>query len=77
MTDLAGKISGYAYDSNNNLSTVTYPDGKVRTYHYEDPAHTHALRITDENGDRYARSPTTLKAERSRRSMPVARVASR
>ena len=50
----------YTYDAANNLSTVTYPDGKVKTYLYNEPPYTgganlpNALTgITDENGVRY------------------------
>ena len=49
------------YDSAGNLVSVVYPDGRSRTYHYNEADHTgganlpHALTgITDENGDRYA-----------------------
>lgn len=45
----------YGYDSANRLSVVTYPDGQVKTYHYEDTRFPNALTgITDENGNRYA-----------------------
>jgi len=54
MMDLAGNLTTYTHDSNNNLVTVTYPDGSVRQYHYEHPAHKNALTgITDERGVRY------------------------
>ena len=43
------------YDAANNLTSVTYPDNKVRTYHYEDSRFPNNLTgITDENGNRYA-----------------------
>ena len=49
-----GSIS-YAYDANNNLISVTYPDQKTRQYLYEDSAHPNALTgILDENGTRFA-----------------------
>ncbi|MDD5114938.1 MAG: DUF6531 domain-containing protein, partial [Methylobacter sp.] len=61
MADPAGGLHRYAYDTANNLTSVTYPDLKTRTYHYNEPAHTsgvslpHALTgITDENGNRFA-----------------------
>ena len=61
VTDPAGGILTYGYDAQSNLVSVTYPDGRSKTYHYNEPAHTsganlpHALTgITDENGDRYA-----------------------
>ena len=45
----------YAYDTDENLSTVTKPDTEVRTYHYEDTNFDHALTgITDEKGVRFA-----------------------
>ncbi len=51
----------YKYDRNNNLTSVTYPDGKTKTYLYGESAYTpganlpHALTgIIDENGTRYA-----------------------
>lgn len=45
----------YTYDSNNNLSSITYPDGKTKQYLYENATYLHALTgIMDENGDRYA-----------------------
>ena len=56
MTNLADGITTYAYstDGNNNLTSVTHPDGKVKTYHYENPTFPHALTgITDENINRF------------------------
>jgi len=60
VTDPAGGIITYGYDQSNLLS-VAYPDGRSKTYHYNEPENTsgadlpHALTgITDENGDRYA-----------------------
>ncbi|MBW8364699.1 MAG: RHS domain-containing protein [Rhizobium sp.] len=45
----------YGYDAQNNLISVQYPDGKTKTYLYENPIFPHALTgIVDENGDRYA-----------------------
>ncbi len=53
LTTPDGNIQ-YTYVSD-LLDTVTYPDGKTRRYHYEDPSFpTHLTGITDENGDRYA-----------------------
>lgn len=46
-----------AYDSNENLTTVTFPDTNVRTYHYEDtgPEALNLLTgITDEANNRFA-----------------------
>jgi len=56
MTNPAGGAYTYAYstEGNNNLVSVTYPDGKVKTYHYENTSYPNALTgITDENGSRY------------------------
>ena len=48
-------VYSYGYGLNNNLTTVTKPDTKTRTYHYEDTNFINALTgITDENGVRYA-----------------------
>lgn len=61
-----GDVYTYHEDANKNLATVTYPDGKVRTYVYGEAAnvsatpaagvsYTHALTgIIDENGNRFA-----------------------
>jgi YD repeat-containing protein len=63
LTDLAGESYSYAYDANDNLKTVTYPDetpldsndNPTRVYHYEDANFIHALTgITDETGNRFA-----------------------
>ena len=61
VADPAGGIITYGYDAKGNLVSVTYPDGRSKTYHYNEPEHTsgadlpHALTgITDENGDRFA-----------------------
>lgn len=53
VTTPAGVIQyGYMGDV---LTSVTYPDLSVRTYHYEDvDLPYHLTGITDENGDRYA-----------------------
>lgn len=52
----AGSQAGmytYSYDAKGNLSTVTFPNGDVRTYHYEHSVFPNALTgITDENGVR-------------------------
>lgn len=41
----------YAYDEIGNLTSVTYPDGAVKQYHYDNPDWTAALTsITDEEG---------------------------
>ncbi|MDP3514718.1 MAG: DUF6531 domain-containing protein [Sulfuritalea sp.] len=55
FADPLGQITQYAFNANNNLASVTYPDGKTRTYHYEDATYKNALTgITDENGARHA-----------------------
>jgi len=56
LTHPAGQIS-YGYDSNFNLTSVTWEDGKVRQYHYEEGANFphHLTGITDERGIRFAR----------------------
>ena len=55
VKDSKGGIYQYAYSSNGNLSTVTYPDGRKRFYHYGYTNYPHALTgITDENNNRYA-----------------------
>ena len=68
MTNPAGGVYTYTYstDGNKNLSSVTYPDSKVKTYHYGEAAYVSATPnagvsnaslltgITDENGIRYA-----------------------
>ena len=63
--DASGRLAGflapgnrayvYGYDPRGRLTTVLYPDGAIRTYHYEDVRFEHALTgITDENGSRFA-----------------------
>lgn len=61
MTDPAGGMYRYSYDVMSNLSAITYPDGKQRSYLYNEQAYTqftkleHALTgIIDENGSRFA-----------------------
>jgi RHS repeat-associated protein len=61
MTDPANGIYQYTYDSVGNLTSVTFPDGKIRTYHYNEAAFTSGANlpnaltgITDENGVRFA-----------------------
>ena len=63
LQDHTGRTWKYAYDQNNNLVSVTGPDGTpedvtdnpVRVYHYEDASLPNALTgITDERGIRYA-----------------------
>jgi len=53
VTNHTGQTWVYAYDTNNNLASVTNPDSTVRTYHYEDPAFPNYLTgITDERNVR-------------------------
>ncbi|MCP5269103.1 MAG: RHS repeat protein [Zoogloeaceae bacterium] len=48
----AGPLT-YTYDTAGNLATVTYPDTRTKTYHYENTSFPNALTgITDENGSR-------------------------
>ena len=65
ITDPAAGVYLYTYvpagNGLSNLASVRYPDGHVRTYHYNEPANTsntnkpNALTgVTDENGARYA-----------------------
>lgn len=55
LTDPAGGVYRYTYDVNKNLTSVTYPDGSSKTYHYENASLPQALTgITDENGSRFA-----------------------
>jgi len=55
MTDPAGKVTSYTYDTNGNAIGVTYPDSKSRTYLYEDVMLASYLTgIVDERGIRYA-----------------------
>jgi YD repeat-containing protein len=63
LTDPAGQVITYAYatlsDQSSNLTSVTYQDGRARTYLYNEATSSqgnvpHALTgIQDENGDRY------------------------
>ncbi len=34
ITDVAGRITSYSYDSSGRLTTITYPDNKTATYSY-------------------------------------------
>jgi RHS repeat-associated protein len=55
VTDPAGKVIQYAYDSHGNLTTVTYPDTTTRKYAYAASGGTYALTsLTDENNAVYA-----------------------
>jgi len=55
ITDAAGRVTTLAYDARNNLASITWPDGAVRTLVYDDPALPWALTgIRDEKSTRYA-----------------------
>ncbi|MBB3122464.1 RHS repeat protein [Pseudoduganella violacea] len=61
MFDPAGGVYEYAYDASGNITSVTYPDGKLKRYLYGELDRTGNTRqpfvltgIVDENGDRYA-----------------------
>jgi RHS repeat-associated protein len=61
MTDPAGGIYQYSYDSGGNLTGVVYPDTLSKTYWYNESANTGGTNlptaltgITDENAVRYA-----------------------
>lgn len=57
VTDFAGGVITYQYTSatSKSIASITYQDGAVRTYHYEDTANPDLLTgITDENGSRFA-----------------------
>ena len=63
ITALGARVFRYAYDSNDNLTRVYYPDdtpndendNPFKEYHYEDALFpNHLTGITDERGNRYA-----------------------
>jgi len=61
VIDPAGGIFGFGYDNSGRLTAITWPDTKVRAYHYNEPANTSGVNllfaltgITDENGARFA-----------------------
>ncbi|MBT8060845.1 MAG: hypothetical protein KJO33_14720, partial [Gammaproteobacteria bacterium] len=48
-----GSFWNYLYDAVGNLASVQGPNGEIRSYHYEDVVHPHALTgVTDESGKR-------------------------
>lgn len=50
-----GGSYSYAYDANDNLVSVRFPDNSVRQYLYENTTFIHALTgVIDENGNRYS-----------------------
>ncbi len=66
ISNTANELYRYTYDTNNNLKSITYPDGKVKTYFYGEPAYISATPnggvkfanrltgIVDENNSRFA-----------------------
>jgi YD repeat-containing protein len=55
ITDLNGRIITAGYDANRNLVSLTWQDGSVSQFLYENPAFPWALTgKVDENGNRYA-----------------------
>jgi len=55
FTDPSGRLYSYSYNVNGLISSVSYPDGSSRNYHYEDANHHDLLTgISDANGDRFA-----------------------
>lgn len=55
MTDPSGGLTQYGYDANSNLVSVTWPDGYVRRYVYDDSRFKNALTgVIDETGSRIA-----------------------
>jgi YD repeat-containing protein len=53
VTDTAGRVVSLVYDTSNNLKSITWPDGQILTFVYEDAALSWALTgIVDENGAR-------------------------
>ncbi len=53
MTDPSGGLTQYGYDANNNLVSVTWPDGYVRRYIYDDSGFKNSLTgVIDESGSR-------------------------
>ncbi|NVD97746.1 RHS repeat protein [Massilia sp. BJB1822] len=61
MLDPAGGVYEYAYDASGNITSVTYPDGKLKRYLYGELDRTGNTKqpfaltgIVDEKGDRYA-----------------------
>ena len=55
ITDNQGQVTSLAYDSAGNLASLTWADGKIRSFHYESTSFAQGLTgITDELGVRYA-----------------------
>ncbi len=76
MTDPAGAptLYGFGQSSGNRLDTVTYADGGIRQYHYDEAANVAAgttytqllTGITDELGLRYATFKYNAQCRRSK-----------
>jgi len=50
-----GGVYSYAYDTKNNLTSITYPDKTKRQFVYENKTYPHALTgVIDEKGNRYS-----------------------
>jgi YD repeat-containing protein len=55
FSDAEGRVTAFAYDAARNLTTITWPDLRTRTFHYENSSFPRALTgITDELGNRFA-----------------------
>jgi RHS repeat-associated protein len=55
VTDPAGSQIIYAYDTHNNLNSVTYADGTITTYLYENAGFAnHLTGVSDESMNRYS-----------------------
>ncbi|HSC09285.1 MAG TPA: DUF6531 domain-containing protein, partial [Steroidobacteraceae bacterium] len=61
LTDPAGSVYRFAFDAAANLASITFPDSKVRSYVYNEQAHTGGANlpgaltgIVDENNSRFA-----------------------
>lgn len=63
---VGGHTTTYSYASTGVLNAVSYPDGRSRLFHYEDPEVPWALTgITDENGSRYSTYAYDLTSNRA------------
>jgi YD repeat-containing protein len=54
IADAANSVFNFTYDANSNLSSIIWPDGKVKTFLYENASFPWAnTRIIDENNNSY------------------------